>query len=185
MRRRRPRVLLLPGFGGSPAQPILLQLEARLVALGLRCERLAPPRGRPAPDLARELAWLEAAVDAGPGSVALVGRSFGARLCARFAVGRPVVACVLLGFPLRPPGRPRPLDEAALGALRCPTLLVQGSRDPLGPLPLVRRVVRANPAITLAVLPGATHAFGRAQGPALDQAAQWLGQRLGARSQVA
>ena len=55
----------------------------------------------------------------------------------------PPDALVILGHPIAPPGRPRPADEAALLGIGCPTLVVQGDRDPFGMPPEApgRRVV--------------------------------------------
>jgi hypothetical protein len=39
---------------------------------------------------------------------------------------------VCLGYPFHPPGRPERLRTAHLAALRTPTLIVQGTRDPFG-----------------------------------------------------
>jgi predicted alpha/beta-hydrolase family hydrolase len=163
--------VLLPGFGGGADQPILVKLSAKLEALGFTCERLTLGRQRPSRGLEREMAVLAAV--ATPRSV-LIGRSFGGRVCARFAVAHGARAVVLLGFPVRPPGKRRPEDEAALKALRCPTLVVQGDRDELGPLPLLRRLARANAALTLHVLPRTPHAFGRQEPAALETVVRWL-----------
>ncbi len=179
-RRRRPRALLLPGFGGSAAQPLLLRLERALAPVGVEALRLAPPRGRPSPGLEAEVAWLEAALARERGPRVVVGRSFGGRLALRVAAGGGLDACAVLGLPLRPPGRRRPEDEAALAQARCPTLVVQGTEDELGPLALVRRVARRNPRVTVLALPGAGHAFGRATAQALEATAGWLARVLAA-----
>jgi predicted alpha/beta-hydrolase family hydrolase len=39
---------------------------------------------------------------------------------------------VCLGYPFHPPGKPQVLRVEHLRALRTPTLIVQGTRDPLG-----------------------------------------------------
>jgi predicted alpha/beta-hydrolase family hydrolase len=39
---------------------------------------------------------------------------------------------VCLGYPFHPPGKPEQLRTAHLAALRTPTLVVQGTRDPFG-----------------------------------------------------
>ena len=72
-------------------------------------------------------------------------------------------ARVVLGHPIGPPGKPRPKDEAALEALACPTLVVQGDRDELGPLPLLEKITGQNPRVELSVLAGAGHDFGRVE----------------------
>jgi len=159
---------------------MLVRLEARLRALGVQCHRAAPPKGRPAPELAAEVAWLAGQVKA-TGATILIGRSFGGRICARYAAAHGARCVVLLGFPVRPPKRPRPLDEAALAALRCPTLIVQGSKDELGPLRVLRPLCAKNPRLTLHVLDGAGHSFGKHERAALDVAAGWISQYKASR----
>ncbi len=83
----------------------------------------------------------------------------------------------MLGFPVRPAGRPRPDDEAALLAVRVPTLIVQGDVDDKGPLEVLRPLVAKNPALTLAVLEGAGHSFGRHEARAVELAAAFLRRR--------
>lgn len=57
----------------------------------------------------------------------------GARVAASIAGEQPppitVAGCLLLSYPLHPPGRPAELRDALLHQLRHPTLLVRGSRD--------------------------------------------------------
>jgi predicted alpha/beta-hydrolase family hydrolase len=167
--------VLLPGFGGAADQPILLELERRLPAPTFACRRLAPPRGKLDPELSAQTAWLEARLAEQAAPHVAVGRSFGGRLCVRVAARVELQACVLLGFPIRPPGKQRPLDEAALAALRCPTLIIQGSQDELGPLRVLRPLLKANPRLELHVLEGGAHSWSAAQQRSgLDFAAKWL-----------
>jgi predicted alpha/beta-hydrolase family hydrolase len=86
----------------------------------------------------------------------------------------PPAALVLLGHPIAPPGRPRPADEAALASITCPTLVVQGDRDELGPLPVLERIAAANPRLELSVLAGTGHDLGRVENEAVDRAVDWL-----------
>lgn len=110
-----------------------------------------------------------------PGPVALVGRSFGGRMCAFLAAEEPPDALVIVGHPIAPPARPRPRDEEALAGMRCPTLVVQGDRDELGPLAVLQRVSAGNPLIDIVVLSGAGHELTRAQErEAADHVARWL-----------
>jgi predicted alpha/beta-hydrolase family hydrolase len=85
---------------------------------------------------------------------------------------------VLLGHPISPPNRPRPDDEAALAAVRCPTLIVQGDRDRLGPLAVLRRIAAGNPVVEIYVLKDAGHQFGARQAEGLAYAAEWLRDQL-------
>lgn len=160
------RVVLVPGFNGAATQPLLVRLSKLLEAGGLKAQRVTLPRGRPSAGLGVEAAALgEYEADA------YVGRSFGGRVCCRLPVKCPRV---LLGFPIRPPGRPRPEDEAALLALRSPTLILQGSDDELGPLSVLEPLVKQNAKLKLEVIEGAGHAFGRHERRVLERAAQWL-----------
>ncbi|MDP1821778.1 MAG: dienelactone hydrolase family protein [Archangium sp.] len=180
-------VVLLPGFQGRADQPILRRLEARLVggpprAESLRspraesrgdltCLRRAPPRLKLTPDLEAYVDWLEAEVSAVRGPLILVGRSFGGRLAIRLAARRKLAAVVLLGFPIRPPGKRRPLDEQALAALTCPAWIAQGTKDELGPMKVLRQF-----SGTAEVFPvvGAGHSFGAKESATLDAAAKWI-----------
>lgn len=169
----RASVVLLPGFQGRADQPILTRLSSRLEPLGFTCLRRAPPRLKLTPDLEAYGGWLDEELAGLRGRLILVGRSFGGRLAVRLAARRPLEAVVLLGFPIHPPGKPRPLDEAALAALTCPTWIGQGTKDPLGPLRILRRVA---PRAQLHQVDGAGHAFGAQEAATLDAAAAWLDQ---------
>ena len=85
---------------------------------------------------------------------------------------------VLLGFPVRPKGKPRPEDEAALLALRSPTLILQGSDDELGPIDVLEQLCAQNEALQLEVIEGTGHSFGRHEKRMLERAAQWLVREL-------
>jgi len=170
---------MLPGFGGRADQPVLLQLEEALRQRGLSGLRAALPRGRPSPGLLREVAVARALARSDPAIHAYAGRSFGGRVLARLALATPPRALVLLGFPIRSAtGRRRLEDEAVLERLRCPTLIVQGAADPLGPLRTLERLAARNGCLELRVLPGAGHGFGRSQGAAVSLAAAWLATQL-------
>src|SRR5262249_39219845 len=107
------------------------------------------------------------------------GRSFGGRVLARLALEESPRALVLLGFPVRSAaGRRRPEEERVLTALPCPTLIVQGSRDPVGPIRTLEGRAGSNPRLELEVLAGAGHSFGRQEHAALETAADWLYRRL-------
>jgi predicted alpha/beta-hydrolase family hydrolase len=174
--------VLAPGYGGSSEQPILVSLAARLTAVGVLPRAISYSRRRPSGDYRSEVDDVRRARDeilaSGADRVALVGRSFGGRMCARLAAEEPPDALVLLGHPIAPPGRPRPDDEAALAAVGCPTLILQGDRDALGPLDVLRRIALTNAALELEVLAGVGHQFGPRQAQAVERAAAWLVQTL-------
>ncbi len=164
-------MLLLPGFGGRADQPVLTRLSSRLEPLGLTCLRRAPPRLKLTPDLNEYGAWLDAELAGLRGPLLVVGRSFGGRLAIRLAARRQLAGVALLGFPIRPPGKKRPLDEAALAALKCPAWIAQGTKDPLGPLRVLRRFAGE---ATILPVSGAGHDFGARESATLDAAAAWI-----------
>jgi uncharacterized protein len=170
--------VLAPGYGGSAEQPILRAMAERLEANGITALRMGFSRARPGGDFAPELDDLRRAreelLKRGIHNIAVIGRSFGGRICTRLAAVEPPEALVLLGHPISPPNRPRPDDEAALEAVRCPTLIVQGDRDRLGPLHVLQRLARTNPQIEIVVLKDTGHQFGPRQAEGLDAATTWL-----------
>jgi len=171
--------VLAPGYGGGATQPILRALARRLATDGIDTKAIEfSTRGRrPSRDYATEIAELRAARDelrATHDAVGLVGRSFGGRICAFLAMAEPPDALVILGHPIAPPGRPRPRDEETLAALTCPTLVVQGSRDELGPVAVLGRIAGTNPHVDLVVLDDAAHEFGPHEREAVEHAARWL-----------
>ena len=181
--------VLAPGYAGSAEQPILRAVAARLQERGIVAARISFSRSRPTGDYASELEDVRRARDAllgnGCDRVALVGRSFGGRMCTLLAAEETPAALVLLGHPISPPNRPRPRDEAALGAVRCPTLIVQGSRDTLGPLEVLRRIAASNGCIEVYVLDGVGHQFGGRHAEAVEVATEWLAQAICPRVQGA
>ncbi len=170
--------VLAPGYGGTAEQPLLRKLAARLETDGIATSRIAFSTKRPSRGYVTEKQELRAARDAlvarSGGPVALVGRSFGGRMCAFLAAEEPPDALVILGHPISPPGRPRAADEAALLGMACPTLVVQGDRDELGPLAVLERIAGQNPRVDLVVLRGAGHEYGTHESEAIEAAARWL-----------
>jgi hypothetical protein len=161
-------------------QPIVVRIGQRLGSIGIVTRAVAPSsRARPSAAYAEELAALRSARDelraAHPGPFALIGRSFGGRMCALLAATEPPDALAIVGHPISPPGRPRPRDEEALAGMRCPTLVVQGDRDELGPLPVLERIAADNPLIDVVVIAGGGHDLSTAQeSEAADHVARWL-----------
>ena len=172
--------VLAPGYGSTATQPILRALAAALERFGIasRAVTFRTRGSRPSREYVSELEDLRAARDAlragGHDRVALVGRSFGGRICAFLAEREPPDALVILGHPIAPPKRPRPRDEAALAATTCPTLVVQGERDELGPFAVLERIAANNPRIDLVRIAGAGHDFGASEAEAVAAAARWL-----------
>ena len=172
--------VLAPGYGGDADQPILRALVIALGAAGMIASPIAfsTRKSRPSRDYATEIAELRAYRDTlraqGVERIALVGRSFGGRICAFLAAEEPPDALAILGHPISPPGRPRLRDDAALEAVACPTLVVQGDRDQLGPMAVLERIAGRNPRIDLVRLEATGHDFGRKETEAVRITARWL-----------
>jgi predicted alpha/beta-hydrolase family hydrolase len=101
------------------------------------------------------------------------GKSAGAMTAAQAARdGRLAEAkgIVILGYPLHAPGRPSGVNAHALEGVRQPLLLVEGSRDPLADLTLVRALAeKLGPGARLHVIEGVDHAFAPANGAERSQ----------------
>jgi predicted alpha/beta-hydrolase family hydrolase len=187
----RPRAWLLLGHGaggGVEAPDLVAAREAALaerVSVGL-VEQPYRVKGRRSPAPARQLdaAW-EAVVarmhEQEVGGLPLVvgGRSLGARVACRTSAATRAVAVLCLAFPLQPPRRtaagPAPSRLSELDAVKVPTLVVQGVRDPFGIPPAGDR--------RLVVEVAGDHSL-RADLPAVSAAVQsWLSEVL-ARSRA-
>jgi uncharacterized protein len=95
-------------------------------------ERKPPPRAdKVMPE------YVQAITDLGTaGPLIIGGRSMGGRVASmvaddEFAKGR-IKGLLCLGYPFHPPGRPEQLRTKHLETLKCPALIVQGTRDEFG-----------------------------------------------------
>lgn len=92
----------------------------------------------------------------------LAGKSMGGRMSTYLAAeGDDCAGLVLFGYPLHPPGKPEKLRSEHFAAIPQPTLFLQGTRDALCNLDLLRRELESfGGAVTLEVLDDADHDFG-------------------------
>jgi predicted alpha/beta-hydrolase family hydrolase len=67
-----------------------------------------------------------------PRALVIGGKSLGGRMASLIADNTAVAGLLCLGYPFHPPGRPERLRTAHLKDLATATLILQGSRDPLG-----------------------------------------------------
>lgn len=91
------------------------------------------------------------------------GKSFGGRMTSQAQALEPlpgVRGLVFVGFPLHPAGKPS-IDRAKhLGGVKIPMLFLQGTRDALADMELVRETTaKLGSRATLHVIEGADHAF--------------------------
>ena len=93
------------------------------------------------------------------------GKSFGGRMTSRAHAAEPlpgVRGLVFVGFPLHPAGKPAIERAEHLARAGGPLLFVQGTRDDLAELPLLRPVIAAlGERATLHLIDGADHGLSR------------------------
>jgi len=91
------------------------------------------------------------------------GKSFGGRMTSQAQAESPlpgVRGLVFLGFPLHPAGKPSDDRAKHLADVRVPMLFLQGTRDELAELDLLRPLVdRLGPKATLKLMEEADHSF--------------------------
>jgi uncharacterized protein len=189
--------VLAHGAGAGMAHPFMAQMAAGLAERGVASLRYQFPymerrAKRPDPPALAHSTVRAAAAEAARRlpEFALVagGKSFGGRMTSQAQSSAPlpgVRGLAFLGFPLHPAGKPS--DERAhhLSDVRVPMLFLQGSRDALADLNLLRPVVeRLGERATLRVFEDADHSFhvparsGRRDADArrelLDALAAWI-----------
>jgi predicted alpha/beta-hydrolase family hydrolase len=185
------------GAGAGMHHAFMASFAAGLAARGIATLRYQFPymeRGSKRPDPpAVAQATVRAAVDAAAAQCSGLplfagGKSFGGRMTSQAQAKAPlpgVRGIVFIGFPLHPAGQPG-LDRAAhLGSVACPMLFLQGTRDELAALPLIRRVTEdLGERATLVLFDDADHAFhvrarsglsdAQVQEAMLDATAGWI-----------
>jgi predicted alpha/beta-hydrolase family hydrolase len=91
------------------------------------------------------------------------GKSFGGRMTSQAQAKQPlqgVRGLVFVGFPLHPAGKPALERAEHLAGVQCPMLFLQGTRDELADVGLVKSVVeRLGERATLALFDDADHSF--------------------------
>ena len=90
------------------------------------------------------------------------GKSFGARMTSTAAADEPlpgVRGLVFLGWPLHPAKKPGTGRARHLPDVTVPMLFIQGNRDRLADLALLRPIIRELDAATLHVVEGGDHGF--------------------------
>ena len=144
-------ILLAPGAGAAVTSAWMERMAGLLAEAGLGVVRFdfsymmareTEGSRRPPPKAEKLVGEYEAAVAAvlgrlGAGQRLLIGgKSMGGRVASLAAQAlfdaRKIAGLVCLGYPFHPPDKPLSLRTAHLTTLTCPTLIVQGERDPFG-----------------------------------------------------
>jgi hypothetical protein len=118
----------------------------------------------PAVLMATVVAAVRRAAEAAPGLPLFAGgKSMGGRMTSQAAAHNPldgVRGLVFFGFPLHPPGRPGTKRADHLAKVTIPMLFLQGTRDALADLTLLRPVcAKLGSRATLHVVETADHSF--------------------------
>jgi uncharacterized protein len=90
------------------------------------------------------------------------GKSFGGRMTSGFVSkhgSTPLKGLVFYGFPLHAPGNPSMERADHLKQIQLPMLFLQGSRDALAELSLLKKVTAALSTATVEIFDGADHSF--------------------------
>jgi len=154
------------------AHPFMENLSDELAAVGVATFRYQFPymeQRRHIPDspavLTRTVAAaVQAATQAAPGLPLLAGgKSMGGRMASQAAAQNlldGVRGLVFFGFPLHPPNRPGTKRADHLAKVPQPMLFLQGTRDTLADLELLRPIcAKLVPRATLHIIESADHSF--------------------------
>jgi uncharacterized protein len=191
--------VLAHGAGAGMTHPFMAALAAGLAGRGIAVLRFQFPfmeQGSKRPDApavaqAAVRAAVAEAASRWPGLPLFAGgKSFGGRMTSQAQAAQPlpgVGGLVFVGFPLHPAGKPASARAEHLAQVAVPMLFLQGTRDALADLALMRAVVgKLGHRATLHVVEGADHAFhvlvrsGRNDAQVIDELADaivvWIGE---------
>lgn len=163
---------LAHGAGAGMSHPFMAALASELAKVGIATLRYQFPymearKGKPdtpAVAAATVAAAVQAAAEAAPGLPVLAGgKSFGGRMTSTAAAQEGMEAVkgiVFFGFPLHPPKQPGIKRAEHLHKVKQPMLFMQGTRDDLADLTLLRPIcAKLGTLATLHVIEGADHSF--------------------------
>ena len=165
-------LLLAHGAGAGMSHPFMEKLSDELSAVGVATFRYQFPymeQRRRVPDAPAVLtrtvaAAVEAAKQASPDLPLLAGgKSMGGRMTSQAAAQHTldgVRGLVFFGFPLHAPKRPGTKRADHLEKVALPMLFLQGTRDTLADLKLLRPIcAKLGPQATLHIIETADHSF--------------------------
>lgn len=162
-------IALAPGAGSTMENPFVIAIAAGLAERGhlvMRFNFGYHQRGSRRPDPQKKLlATYRAAAEAlrsqGAKRLVIGGKSMGGRMASLLAAeGFACDGLVFLGYPLHPAGKPEQMRDGHLAKVKPPMLFVQGTRDKLCDLTLLRPVLaRVGPRAKLHEIAGGDHSF--------------------------
>ena len=165
-------LVLAHGAGAGMSHPFMEKLAAELAGVGVATLRYQFPymeQRRRVPDApavltATVVAAARRAAEVAPGLPLLAGgKSMGGRMTSQAPARHPldgVRGLVFFGFPLHPPKQPGTKRAEHLAKVTVPMLFLQGTRDELADLKLLRPVcAKLGARATLHVIETADHSF--------------------------
>ena len=163
----RPLFLFAPGAGAPSSHPWMQRWQERLLTLGrvvtFDYPYMQERRKRPDPLPQLIGAHRQALAEARSGNdepVFLIGKSMGGRIGCHVALEESVAGVICFGYPLCGGGDPAKLRDKVLRELQTPILFVQGTRDALCPLDLLKAIIAEMSAQTfLHVVEGGDHSL--------------------------
>ena len=168
----RACLVLAHGAGAGMAHPFMAAIASGLAGAGLAVLRYQFPYmeaggRRPHPPALAQATVRAAVAEAArrlPGVPLFAGgKSFGGRMTSGAEAAAPldgVRGLVFLGFPLHPAGKPSTARAAHLADVPVPMLFLQGTRDTLAGLDLLRPVIAGlGDRATLVVVDDGDHSF--------------------------
>jgi predicted alpha/beta-hydrolase family hydrolase len=167
--RARAILALAHGAGAGMRHSFLEALSARLAARDLATLRyefpyMAGKRRRIDPPEALHEAVRHAVRRAAEEGLPLYagGKSMGGRMTSQAQAALPlpgVRGLAFIGFPLHPAKEPSTKRAEHLKEVHVPMLFLQGTRDDLADLTLLKPIIESLPSATLHIVEGADHAF--------------------------
>ncbi len=165
-------IILAHGAGNDMDHPFMSYVHHAFAEAGLLSVKFNFPykeMGRKAPDRMPllESTWravihaVKADPALSPKRLYLAGKSMGGRVASQVvAQGESCQGLLFLGYPLHPPKQTDRLRVQHWPSLTCPLLFVQGTRDSLCDLRLLRTQLPLIPApVTLQLIDGGDHSF--------------------------
>jgi len=167
---------LAHGAGAGMSHPFMTKLAEELASVGVATLRYQFPYmeerrripDKPAVLTATVRAAARGAAEAAPDLLLLAGgKSMGGRMTSQAAAEDPVDGAlngvrglVFFGFPLHPPKQPGTKRAEHLAKVTVPMLFLQGTRDELADLKLLRPVcAKLGPRVSLHIIETADHSF--------------------------
>jgi uncharacterized protein len=164
-------IVLAHGAGAGMNHSFMESLTSRLAAFGVGTLRYNFPfieKGKKRPDVPAVALKTIAAVLAHANDMNLgvplfgAGKSFGGRMTSHYLAENPssfVKGLIFYGFPLHAPGQAGTKRADHLSKVMSPMLFLQGTRDALANLTLIKEVCARLSLATIVTFEGADHSF--------------------------